>query len=143
MPPEITEVVTFPAKLEALYDVNDFIHRELDKRFCPKRVQSQIDLAVEELYVNIANYAYKSDVPEERRVVRVSYTYLAEPPSIEITLADDGVPYDPTAKEDVMLPTTVDEMEIGGLGIFMSKQLVDMSYERSGGSNVLTIKKSW
>ena len=42
-----------------------------------------------------------------------------------------------------MLPTTVDEMEIGGLGIFMSKQLVDMSYERSGGSNVLTIKKSW
>ena len=143
VPPEITEVVTFSAKLEALYDVNDFIHRELDKRFCPKRTQNAIDLAIEELFANQCLYAYPEDVPEERRVVRISYTYLAEPPSIEITLADDGVPYDPTAKEDVALPTTVDEMEIGGLGIFMSKQLVDMSYERSGGSNVLTIKKSW
>lgn len=144
VPPEITTVVTFPAKSECLYDVFDFIHKELDKRFCPKRTQNAIDVAVEEVFVNIVNYAYASSVPEEKRVVRVSYTYMADPPSIEITLEDDGIPYDPTAKEDVVLPTTVEEMTIGGLGIYMTKQLMDeLSYERCGDSNVLTLKKSW
>lgn len=144
VPPEITAVLAVPADINELPNVNAFIHSELDKRLCPKRVQNQIDIAVEELFVNVAHYAYPGATPEGPGTVRVSYTYSAEPPSIKVSIADEGIPYDPLAKPDAVTPDDIADVPIGGLGILMAKRCVDeMTYERLDGSNIVTILKTW
>ena len=144
VPPEITATLEVPAETARLDEVNDFLHAELDRRLCPKRVQNQLDLAVEELFVNVCRYAYPDATTEEPGVVRVLRTYSAEPPCVTVDLVDYGVAFNPLEKRDNDLPTSVDELTVGGLGIFMVKQLVDdISYERVGSSNVVTIVKKW
>ena len=144
VPPEITATLEVPAETSKLDEVNDFLHAELDKRLCPKRVQNQLDLAVEELFVNVCRYAYPDATAEEPGTVRVQRTYNAEPPCVTVDLVDYGIAFNPLEKRDNDLPTSVDELTIGGLGIFMVKQLVnDISYERVGSSNVVTIVKKW
>ena len=144
VPPEVTASLVVPARLDELTTVNEFIHTELDRRLCPKRAQNQLDIAVEELFVNVAHYAYPDATPESPGSVRVSYTYSAEPPSVTIDIIDDGVPYDPLAKPDAVTPLEIEDVPIGGLGILMAKRSVDeMRYERVDGSNVVTIVKRW
>ena len=144
VPPEITATLAVRADVSELPRVNDFIHTELDRRLCPKRVQNQLDIAVEELFVNVAHYAYPSATPERPGMVRIGYTYSADPPSIVVSIADDGIPYDPLAKPDAVTPDDIMDVPIGGLGILMAKQSVDeMAYERVDGSNVVSITKRW
>ena len=144
VPPEITATLTVPANVAELPHVNEFIHTELDRRLCPLRTQNQLDIAVEELFVNVAHYAYPDATPEDPGSVRISYTYSAEPPSITVDIADDGIPYDPLAKPDAVTPDDIMDVPIGGLGILMAKRSVDeMRYERIDGSNVVTIVKKW
>ena len=146
IPPEITATITVDAKLAELNRVNEFIHNALDQRFCPQRIQAMIDIAVEELFVNVASYAYPEATAEEPGQVRVSYSYSAEPPSITIRLADTGIPFDPLSVIDEKIPKGTDPMtlRIGGLGILMARNSVDeMHYERAGESNVVTLIKSW
>lgn len=144
VPPEITATLTVPADVTELPHVNEFIHTELDRRLCPMRTQNQLDIAVEELFVNVAHYAYPDATPENPGSVRISYTYSAEPPSITVDIADDGIPYDPLAKPDAVTPDDIMDVPIGGLGILMAKRSVDeMRYARIDGSNVVTILKKW
>ena len=144
VPPEITAMLTVPAKIDELTRVNEFIHNELNRRMCPQRTQNQIDIAVEELFVNVANYAYPDATPDNPGYARVSYTYTASPPSITVDIADDGIPYNPLAKPDAVTPTDIEDVPIGGLGILMAKKCVDeMSYERVDDSNITTIVKKW
>ena len=144
--PEMTATITVPATIGELHTVNDFIHSALDQRFCPLRVQNQIDIAVEELFVNVASYAYPDATEGEPGTARVSYSYSATPPSITIKLADDGIPFDPLAVPDEKIPAGADPMElrIGGLGILMAQKSVDeMLYDRVDDSNVVTLVKRW
>ena len=144
MPPEITATLTVDAKPSELPRVNEFIHTELDRRLCPLRAQSQIDIAVEELFVNVCHYAYPEATPDNPGKVRVSYTYSAEPPSVRIDIADEGIPYNPLAKPDAVTPDDIMEVPIGGLGILMAKRSVnEMRYEREGSSNIVTVIKKW
>ena len=144
VPPEITATLTVPANVTELPRVNEFIHTELDRRLCPVRTQNQLDIAVEELFVNVAHYAYPDATPDNPGSARISYTYSAEPPSITVDIADDGIPYDPLAKPDAVTPDDIMDVPIGGLGILMAKRSVDeMRYERIDGSNVVTIVKKW
>ena len=144
VPPEVTATLVVPARLDQFERVTEFIHTELDRRFCPKRAQNQLDIAFEELFVNVASYAYPDATEEDPGTVRVSYTYSAEPPSVIVTIADDGVPYDPLAKPDAVTPSDSMDVPIGGLGILMAKKSVDdMSYQYRDGSNVVTITKKW
>jgi sigma-B regulation protein RsbU (phosphoserine phosphatase) len=144
VPPEITATLVVPALPSELPRVNTFIHSELDRRLCPMRAQIQLDVAVEELFVNVCHYAYPDATPEAPGMVRVSYTYSAEPPSIQVDIADDGVFYDPMAKPDAVTPDDIMDVPIGGLGILMAKRSVDeMRYERVDGSNITTIVKKW
>lgn len=144
VPPEITAVLTVPADVDELPNVYGFIHGELDKRLCPKRVQNQIDIAVEELFVNVAHYAYPDATPENPGTVRVGYSYSAEPPSMSVSIMDEGVPYNPLDKPDAVTPDDIADVPIGGLGILMAKRCVDeMTYERVDGSNIVTIEKKW
>ena len=144
VPPEITATLVVPAVIDELAHVNDFIHTELDRRLCPLRVQNLLDVAVEELFVNVCRYAYADSPSEVPGTVRVSYTYSAEPPSITVDLADDGIPYNPLEKPDAATPDNIMDVPIGGLGILMAKRSVDeMRYERVDNSNVVSIVKKW
>ena len=143
VPPEEKAIMTLPAEKEQLKHVVNYLHAELARRKAPKTVFNQIDIAAEELFVNIANYAYES-CDNANGEVRVMFDYTDNPPTLVVQFADDGVAYNPLEKEDVVLPENVDDMTIGGYGIWMAKNCVDdMTYERIDDSNVITFKKSW
>ena len=99
----------------------------------------QIDIAVEEVFVNICKYAYHPD--KGRAVVRVSVTDA--PVQVKITFIDHGHPYDPLDKDDPDVTLSAEDRPIGGLGIFMVKQTMDaVEYEYKDGSNILTLVKN-
>lgn len=144
VPPEVTATITVPANDRELPHVTEFVHTELDRRLCPVRAQSQLDIALEELFVNVAHYAYPDATPDRPGEVRVSYTYSAEPPSITVEIEDEGIPFDPLSRPDAVTPKSIEDVPIGGLGILMAKRSVDeMRYERTDGTNVVTITKRW
>ena len=121
-----------------LPQVLSFIERHLDEIGCLPKVQMQISVAAEEIFVNIANYAY---APETGKVtVRVEIT--EDPVSVIITFKDGGKPFDPTKKADPNVALSAEERPIGGLGIFMTKKIMDdVIYEYINGKNILTLKK--
>ena len=123
---------------ENLSKVLAFVDEQLEAADCPMKIQMQIDIAVEEIFVNIAHYAYKSGTG--KAVVRVET--LPDPPSVDITFIDNGIPYDPLTKEDPDITLSAEERPIGGLGIFMvKKSMDDVRYEYLDGHNILTLKK--
>ena len=135
MKPEVFELKV-PAEVDKLQDVLDFTDALLEENSCPMKAMMHIDIALEELFVNIANYAYPESKGEALIRVRVTPEYA------EITLIDSGIPYDPLAKPDPDITLSAEKRKIGGLGIFMSKKLMDdIVYEYSDGKNILTIKK--
>ena len=126
------------ALTENLPQVLAFIDEQLEAADCPMKIQIQIDIAVEEIFVNIAHYAY---APETGKAM-VRIETLADPPSVDITFIDNGVPYDPLAKADPDITLSAEERQIGGLGIFMvKKSMDDVKYEYLDGHNILTLKK--
>ncbi|MBE7003254.1 MAG: ATP-binding protein [Ruminococcaceae bacterium] len=130
--------LTIEAKTENLDEVLAFVNGQLEKYDCSPRAQMQLEIAVEELFVNIANYAYSPEVGSA--TVRVELQQ--DPASVTVTFIDHGVPYDPLAKEDPDVTLSADEREIGGLGIYMVKKSMDaVAYEYKDGQNILTLKK--
>ena len=124
---------------ENLDEVMEFVDRNLESVGCSMKSQMQIDVAVEEIFVNICKYAYHPD--KGRAVVRVGVS--DEPVQVKITFIDHGKPYDPLLKDDPDVTLSADEREIGGLGIFMVKQTMDaVEYEYRDGSNILTLVKN-
>jgi len=124
---------------ENLDTVTAFVDERLEKVGCSMKSQMQIDLAVEEIFVNIAKYAYKPD--KGRATVRVEVN--DDPVQVKITFLDHGKPYDPLAKEDPDVTLSADDRPVGGLGIFMVKQSMDdVIYEYKDGANILTLVKS-
>ena len=122
-----------------LPQVQAFIDEQLEEVGCPMPAQISIDIAVEELFVNIASYAYGNG--SGKAVVQV--TVHEDPLSVEITFIDNGAPYDPLAKADPDTTLSLKEHKKGGLGIFMVKKSMDnVSYEYKDGNNILTIKKN-
>ena len=126
------------AKVENLPTVLALVDEQLESVDCPMKIQMQIDVAVEEIFVNIAHYAYNPEVGNA--MVRVEI--LPDVPSIDITFIDKGVPYDPLTKADPDVTLSAEERQIGGLGIFMVKKTMDdVKYEYVNGHNILTLKK--
>ena len=126
------------AEIENLPEVQAFVERQMEDIDCPMKAQMQFALAVEEIFVNIASYAY---VPGKgKATVRVEC--LENPTTVCITFIDHGVPYDPLAKMDPDVTLGAEERTIGGLGIFLTKKTMDdVSYEYKDGRNILRLKK--
>ena len=119
--------------------VQSFIDEQLEDAGCPMLTQIAIDVAVEEIFVNIASYAYDKEIG----VAVVQVEMLDDPLSVEITFIDNGKQYDPLAKPDPDITLGVKERKKGGLGIYMVKNSMDdMRYEYRDGKNILTIKKN-
>lgn len=131
--------LTVSATVENIATVTDFVNEQLESYDCPMKAQMQIDIAIDELFGNIAHYAYNPEIGEA--TVRVEV--VENPLSVVITFIDNGVPYDPLKNDDPDTTLSADEREIGGLGIFMvKKSMDDITYEYKDGQNILTIKKS-
>lgn len=129
-----------PAKLEELETVTGFVREQLEGYDCPMKQLIQIEIAVEELYVNIARYAYR---PVGDGYAAVRCEVLKDPLRVVIQFLDDGIPYNPLEKPDPDITKDADEREIGGLGIFMVKQSMDgIDYSYENGKNILTIRKT-
>ncbi len=142
VPPEATGSLTVDATLDHLREVVGFLNQELANRLCPITVQNKLDIALEELFVNVCHYAYAEE--ERPGKVRVDYMYNANPNSITVSLTDWGVPFNPIEYADPTSPSSVEEAKIGGLGIFMAKQSTDdMSYVRDNDTNVVAFRKVW
>ena len=124
------------AELDNVLSFADTILEELG---CSVKAQMQIDIAIEEIFVNIAHYAYPE--AEGEAVISVD---SGEGPSVTITFEDEGIQYDPLKNEDPDITLSAEDRPIGGLGIFMVKKSMDeVSYEYKDGKNRLTIKKSF
>ena len=131
--------MTIEAKVENIPVVTEFVDEQLEAHGCSMKAQMQIDIAIDELFGNIANYAYKSGVGAA--TVRVELK--EDPLSVVITFIDNGVPYDPLKKEDPDVTLSAEEREIGGLGIYMVKKSMDgVDYEYKDGQNILKITKN-
>ena len=124
---------------ENLPAVRSFVEEHLDAVGCSPRAQMQIGVAVEEIFINIAHYAYAPD--KGTATVRVEVS--GDPVAVTITFVDHGVPYDPLAREDPDVTLPAGERDAGGLGIFLTKKLMDdVSYKYRDGQNILTLKKN-
>ena len=131
--------LTLAATVENIEKVTDFVNEELEALDCPMRAQTQIDIAIDELFGNIAHYAYGTEIGQA--TVRVEV--IEDPLAVTITFIDNGVPYDPLAKVDPDITLSIEEREIGGLGIYMVKKSGDdIIYEYKNGQNILKIKKN-
>ena len=130
--------LTIAATMENIEVVTDFVNQQLEALNCPMKAQMQIDIAIDELFSNIARYSYNPEVGQA--TVRVEV--VEDPLAVTITFIDNGVPYDPLAKADPDVTLSAEEREIGGLGIYMVKKTMDdITYEYKDGHNILSIKK--
>ena len=130
--------LTIAATVENIEVVTDFVNQQLELLECPMKAQMQIDIAIDELFSNIAHYSYNPEIGQA--TVRVEV--MENPLAVSITFIDNGVPFDPLSKEDPDLTLSAEERQIGGLGIYMVKESMDeITYEYKDGQNILSIKK--
>lgn len=131
--------LTINATVENIETVTAFVDEQLEELGCPMKAQMQIDIAIDELFSNIAHYAYNPEVGPA--TVRVEVTQ--DPLAVVVTFIDNGKQYDPLAKEDPDVTLSAEERDIGGLGIYIvKKSMDDISYEYKDGQNILRIKKN-
>ena len=129
---------TFKAKTEALSDILGFVDLMLEKYECPMKVQTAVCVAIEEVFVNVARYAYKNGEGE----VNLGIGFDEESRTITFRMVDRGVPFDPLKKPDPDITLSAEEREIGGLGIFITKKTMDsVEYAYENGENILTMTK--
>ena len=134
---QMTERI-FPAKTEELSAVLGFVEETLEGYECPMKMQTAICVAIEEVFVNVAHYAYGEGEGD------VSFAIGFDPQSRLATfrMADKGTPFDPLQKPDPDITLSAENREIGGLGIFITKKTMDMvTYTYENGENILIMKK--
>jgi anti-sigma regulatory factor (Ser/Thr protein kinase) len=129
---------TFAAKTELLSDVLGFVDRTLESCECPMKIQTAICVAIEEVFVNVAHYAYGDGEGD----MTLGIAFDAESREITFRMSDRGTPFDPLKKPDPDITLSAEEREIGGLGIFIAKKTMDtIHYAYENGENILTMIK--
>ena len=128
------------AKDANLDTVLDFVNGELEQLDCPPNMTIKLSVAVEEIFVNIAHYAYGGKIGN----AKVQVEGIREPRGINITFIDSGTPYDPLKKEDPDISLSAEERQIGGLGIYMVKKTADeIDYRYEDGRTILHMYKGF
>ena len=132
------EKITVEATLENLQTVIDFATERLEARDCSMKVVMQMELVIEEIFVNIASYAYNPEIGSATFCIE----FEENPDAVLMTFIDGGKPYNPLEQDEPDTTLAIEERDIGGLGIFLVKKNVDeISYEYSDGKNILRMKK--
>ncbi len=131
--------ITVEATRENTPKAAAFVEAELEKISCPFKELSQINIAVDELFCNIASYAYPDSSGKAEITVQSN-----GPNEVSVTFEDWGIPYNPLQKDDPDVTLSAEERKIGGLGIFIVKKTMDnVQYKHEDGKNILTITKKW
>ena len=130
---------TFPAKTDALPDILGFVEETLEGYGCSMKIQMAVCVAIEEVFVNVAHYAY-GDVQGD---MTLGIGFDPETRILTFRMTDKGIPFDPLQKPDPDITLSAEDREIGGLGIFITKQTMDtLAYARENGENILTMTKT-
>ena len=133
------EELTIEATIDNIPFVTQFVDEKLEALDCPVKAQMQIDVAIDELFSNIAKFAYHPETGPATVRVEVE----EDPMAVIITFIDHGMPYDPLAKDDPDVTLDIEDRMIGGLGVYLVKKTMDdVSYEYKDGQNILRIKKN-
>lgn len=133
---EITVAVT----VENIQVITDFINEQLEAFDCPMKAQTQIDIAVDEIFSNIAHYAYTAKTGDATVRIEIG----DNPQAAAITFIDSGVPYNPLTQAEPDITLSAEERQVGGLGIFIVKNTMDeITYEYKDGMNILKIRKNF
>lgn len=128
---------TFPATDEAFVEANAWVEEELEKAGASMKATMQVTVCFEEIFVNVAHYAYGEDVGE------VEIVLDNENGTFSIAFIDSGQFFDPLAAEEPDITAPAEERRIGGLGILMvKKSMDDVSYEYKDNKNIFTMKKN-
>ena len=115
--------------------VLDFVNEELEKACCPSNLCTKIGIAAEEIFINIAQYAYTSKTGSV--IIKITCDKEAI-----IEFEDTGIPYNPLENADPDLTASAVDRDVGGLGIYMVKQIMDSAeYRHKDGKNILVIRK--
>ena len=137
---EYKKGIEVPADMEHLDEVLDLVRNMMQDANVDETEGMKVEVCVEEMYTNIANYAYGEATGGAEVTCHVS----DNPNELLIEFTDSGVPYNPLAKEDPNINAALEDRPIGGLGIYMTKKMMDnVSYEYRDGKNILTIKKKF
>ena len=131
--------ITIAATLDNLDTVLAFVDQQMEEAGCAMKLMAQVDMAVEEIFVNIAHYAYP---PDQTGWALIRCQVEQDPLRIQVQFVDGGVPFNPLAKKDADITLSAEERNIGGLGILMVKRSMDaVDYVYSDGKNILTLTK--
>jgi anti-sigma regulatory factor (Ser/Thr protein kinase) len=140
------------ADVDRLDELIAFIGGELENAACPEKVRLQIELAAEEIFVNIARYAYKNQPSTQSSAPRGAFEVIVEyhivrgqaGTVLKLSFIDRGEPFNPLEHDDPDLAVPLEERQVGGLGVLIVKRTMDtIDYSFDGGMNRLTIAKSW
>lgn len=133
---------TFLALVDNLPIVIDYLDQILEAANCPMKVQIALDVAVEEMFVNVASYAYPDGNADKKGEVTIIVSIVDDGLGCEVSLIDNGIPYNPLEKPDPDVTLSAEEREIGGLGIYMVKNSMDnVKYSYENNSNIFTMYK--
>jgi anti-sigma regulatory factor (Ser/Thr protein kinase) len=129
---------TFSVNTEVLPEVLGFVEETLESYACAMKVQMAICIAIEEVFVNVANYAYET----KEGTVTLELAFDEDARIVTFRVSDEGVPFDPLQKEDPDVTLSMEERQIGGLGIFIVKKTMDtLRYDHQDGKNILTMTR--
>lgn len=128
----------FEAHIESLEKIDDFLVRCLDRDNLGQTVFFDLKLAIEEIVTNIVKYGLKS---QQRARITIQLQIDAE--AVQVEICDPGKAFNPLTTADPDLDVPLEERKLGGMGIFLVKQLMDnVNYRRDENRNILTIKKN-
>ena len=127
-----------PANVELIDKMIDPIVSSLEEIGIEHKKVYQVTLALEEIFANISKYAY----PSNDGMIDISYEISEDKKQLKIVIRDKGIAFNPLAKEDPDLDASVAERKIGGLGIYIVKNIIDdIKYQRVNNENVLELIK--
>jgi len=130
--------ITVLAATENISKITAFVDAELENIGCPPKANAQIDICIDEIVANIAHYAYGSETGNA--TVRLDFDEAER--IVSLAFIDSGMPFDPLDVPEPDITSPLAERPIGGLGLFMVKNMMDsMDYRREDGHNILTISK--
>ena len=130
--------ITVLAATENISKITAFVDAELERIDCPPKANAQIDICIDEIVANIAHYAYGSETGNA--TVRLDFDEAER--IVSLAFIDSGMPFDPLDVPEPDITSPLAERPIGGLGLFMVKNMMDsMDYRREDGHNILTISK--
>ncbi len=132
-----TRRLTIKNEVDELTKLPEFVETFCEEAGVDTALVASLNLAIEEAATNVVLYAYQEGTG------LIDIDAMATSHYLQFIITDHGMPFDPTQQEDADITLSAEERPIGGLGIFLVRQIMDsVNYERVDGKNVLTLRKS-